>query len=93
MKKSQQLAPSALICLTIELTPQAAAALKRFAEKVSFEQASAALYPHVSANIRASQAHDILIALDKVDKALADANVHSWPWIDTGQPHWLSTDS
>lgn len=71
--------------LTLELTPEQAAALKRFAEKVSYEQASAVLYPHVSADIRANQATAILIALDRLDEALCEAAVGSWPWIDTGR--------
>lgn len=71
--------------LTVELTPECAAALKRFAEKVSYDQASAVLYAHVRADIRAKQTNDILVALSAVYESLADAEVHSWPWIDTGR--------
>jgi hypothetical protein len=74
------------VTITLNLDPGVAAGLKRFAEKVSFEQASAVLYPHVHADIRANQAHAILIALDQLDKALCDAEVRSSPWIDTGRP-------
>ncbi len=71
--------------LTVELTPVQAAALKRLAEKTSYEQASAVLYAHIGADIRAEQAHDILIALDRLNEALAESNVRAWPWIDTGR--------
>ena len=74
------------VTITLNLDPGVAAGLKRFAEKVSFEEASAVLYPHVRADIRGNQAHAILIALGLIDKALADADVHSWPWIETGAP-------
>lgn len=71
--------------LTLELTDIQAAALKRFAEKTGYSEAMAVLYPHVGPEIRGNQAHDILIALARIDEALADLNVHSWPWIETGQ--------
>jgi len=74
------------VTITVNLDPGVAAGLKRFAEKVSFEQASAVLYPHVDADTRGNQAHAILIGLAKLDEALADAKVRSWPWIDTGRP-------
>jgi hypothetical protein len=72
--------------LTLELTPAAAAALKRFAEKISFEQASSVLYGHVKADLRSEQASEIVAAFGVLDTALADADVSSWPWIDTGRP-------
>lgn len=75
-----------MIRLTVELTPESAAALKRFAEKVSYEQASAVLYTHVAADIRAEQTHSILVALATLNEALTEANVRTWPWIDTGRP-------
>jgi hypothetical protein len=74
------------VTITLNLDPGVAAGLKRLAEKVSYEQASAMLYPHVNADIRANQAHAILIGLATLDEALADAEVRSWPWIDTGHP-------
>lgn len=74
-----------MITLTLELTADAAAALKRFAEKVTFEEAAAVLYPHVKAEIRSDQASQIISAFAQLDTALADAHVSSWPWIDTGR--------
>lgn len=74
------------VTIAVNLDPGVAAGLKRLAEKVSYEQASAVLYPHVPADIRANQAHDILIALAKLDEALADAGVRSHPWINSGRP-------
>lgn len=74
-----------MITIRLELTPDAAAALKRFAEKVTFEEASGVLYPHVKAEIRSDQASQIISAFAQLDTALADANVSSWPWIDTGR--------
>lgn len=74
-----------MITLTLELTPAAAAALKRFAEKVTFQVATAVLYPHVDAAIRADQASQIVSAFAQLDTALSDAHVSSWPWIDTGR--------
>jgi hypothetical protein len=72
--------------VTLELTPESAAALKRFAEKVSFEQAASVLYGHVKADIRSEQASQIIAAFGVLDTALADADVSSWPWIDSGRP-------
>jgi hypothetical protein len=74
------------VTITLNLDPGVAAGLKRFAEKVSFEQAASVLYPHVHADIRANQTHAILIGLAKLNEALADAEVRSWPWVDSGQP-------
>lgn len=71
--------------LTLDLTETQAAALKRFTEKTGYSEAMAVLYPHVGREIRGNQAHDILIALARIDEALADIDVHSWPWIETGQ--------
>jgi hypothetical protein len=72
--------------LTLNLTDTQAAALKRFAEKVSLAQAASVLYAHLSKDIRADQAYEILHAFAALDDALVHANVHSWPWIATGQP-------
>lgn len=71
--------------LTLELTPNQAAGLARLAEKTDFQKAMEVLYPHVDRDVRANQVHDILNALDQVSKALAEAEVHTWPWIDTGK--------
>jgi hypothetical protein len=74
-----------VIRLTIELTPDQAAGLRRFADKTGFEEAMAVLYPHVAHNTRAEQAHTILTAVGKIDAALEEAEVSAWPWIDTGR--------
>lgn len=74
------------ITVTLNLDPVAAAGLKRFAEKVSHEQARSVLYAHVAATVRDNQSHDILEALEVLDRALSDAGVRSWPWIETGKP-------
>ena len=71
--------------ITLDLTETQAAALKRFAEKTGYAEAMAVLYPHVDREIRGNQAHEILIALARIDEALADLHVHSWPWIETGE--------
>jgi len=71
---------------TIDLDPNELAGLRRFAEKISHEQAYSVLYGHVKPDIRSAQAADIIAAFAKLDKALADAGVASWPWIETGRP-------
>lgn len=71
--------------VTLELSPNCAAALMRFAQKVTFEQAGAVLYPHVHADIRSDQAAEIISALSHLERVLADADVSAWPWIDTGR--------
>ena len=78
------------VTVTLRLEPIAAAGLKRFAEKVSHEQARSVLYAHVAATIRDNQSHDILVALDALDRALSDAGVRSWPWVETGNVGALS---
>ena len=79
------LTASGIVRVTLELTPDAAAAMKRFAEKISFEQALSVLYPHLSRELRSDQASQIIAAFCTLDTALAAANVSSWPWIDTGK--------
>ena len=75
-----------MLHITIEMTAEHAAALKRFAEKVNYDMACSVLYSHRPKSLRADQAAAIISALATVDRALADANVTSWPWIETGQP-------
>lgn len=70
----------------LELSPEQAAGLKRFADKVAHSDAMAVLYPHVRADVRSEQASEIIAAFDVLDRALADAGVASWPWIETGRP-------
>ena len=73
------------VTITLNLDPQCAAGLKRFAEKVTFEQAAAVLYPHVAGEIRSEQTYQILQAFEMLRRAMADAKVRDWPWIETGQ--------
>jgi len=72
------------IRVTLELTANQAAALKRFADKVSYTHASSVLYPHLGADIRSGQVGDILSAFAELEKALIYSHVSAWPWIDTG---------
>lgn len=71
--------------VTLSLSPEAAAGLKRFADKVTHSDALAVLYPHVKRDIRDEQAYQIMDAFAEVTKRLADAAVRDWPWIETGQ--------
>jgi len=80
-----------MLQIPIEMTAENAAALKRFAEKVNYEKvnydmACSVLYSHRPKSLRADQAAAIISAFATVDRALTDANVTSWPWIETGQP-------
>ena len=72
------------IAVTVELTPNQAAALLRLCDKFAHCDASQYLYPHVSAAIREEQAYDMCHALTKIEKVLADTHARSWPWIETG---------
>jgi len=72
------------LTLTLELTPTQAAALRRFADKVSSTHATSVLYPHISASVRSGQAADIVSAFYQLEKALIESRVSAWPWIDTG---------
>lgn len=71
--------------LTVDLSPEQAAGLRRFAEKVSHEMAVSVLYGHVMSDIRINQISQILAAFGALEVALSDADVSSWPWIETGQ--------
>ena len=75
-----------MLHITIELTAEHAAALKRFAEKANYDMACSVLYSHRPKSLRADQAAAVISALATVDRALADAHVTSWPWIETGKP-------
>jgi len=72
--------------IILELDPAQAAGLKRFAEKVSHDNAMAVLYPHVRKEVRDDQAYAIVDAFSALDRALADAGARSWPWVETGEP-------
>lgn len=70
--------------ITLELEPEQAAGLMRFADKVTHADAMAVLYAHRPLNLRNDQAHAIMDAFSALSKALSDANISTWPWIDTG---------
>jgi hypothetical protein len=72
------------ITVNLTLSPVQAAGLKRFAEKVTHDDALAVLYPHVAPELRSDQAYTILNAFARLESDLADAGVRSWPWIETG---------
>ena len=71
------------VVVELELADEELAGLKRFAEKVTHEQAMSVLYPHVKREVRDDQAYAIVHAFAKLDEALS--NVRSWPWIETGK--------
>lgn len=73
------------VTISLTLPAGAAAGLKRFAEKVSHSDAMVVLYPHVSKETRTDQAYEIMDAFAAIDKALADAHVSIWPWIESGR--------
>ncbi len=73
-----------MIAITLELSPERAAALLRLCDKLDFGDARRPLYPHVSAAIREEQAYEIMRAAAQVQKALEEAGVSAWPWIETG---------
>ena len=73
------------ITVTLKLTANQAAALRRFADKVSYTHASSVLYPHIRAEVRSEQVADIRSAFAEVEKALIQSQVSAWPWIDTGR--------
>lgn len=70
--------------VTIELKPEQAAGLLRFADKVNHPAAASVLYAHVSAEIREEQVFAILDGFRELHRALADAGVQPWPWVETG---------
>jgi len=74
------------VTIIVTLTPEQAAGIKRFAEKVSHSDAMAVLYPHIPQPLRSDQAYQIMEAFGVIDHALTDAAVRSWPWIETGKP-------
>lgn len=70
----------------LELDPIHAAALKRFAEKVSFSEARAITYGDHSKEQRDARAYEVIAAFSKLEDALADAGARGWPWVETGKP-------
>lgn len=72
--------------ITVTLTAEQAAGLRRLCDKISHEHAQQFLYPHVSKDIRSDQAYQMLQAFDQIGEALDDAKAPStWPWLDTGR--------
>lgn len=74
------------VTITLNLHPGQAAGLKRFANKVAHSDALAVLYPHVPPELRSEQAYQILQAFEVVRRALDEAYVSDWPWMETGRP-------
>lgn len=74
-----------MIRITLELEPGDAAALKRLAEKTGHAEALAVLYAHRPRHVRDEQASQIVRAVGVLDKALEQARVASWPWVETGE--------
>lgn len=71
------------VTLTVELTPELAAALKWVAEKLTHDDCMQHTYAHRPKEERVERAYEMLDALREIEKAL-DA-VRSWPWIETGR--------
>ena len=71
------------IRISLALEPTQAAALYRLCDKLSTQDAQRYLYPHLPADTRSEQAHDMVTAATQVQNALADAGVNAYPWIDT----------
>ncbi len=70
--------------ITLELEPDVAAALARLADKFTHSDAAQYLYPHVAADIRKAQAYHMVHAMAAIEKALLQADVRGWPWVETG---------
>ncbi len=83
--------------LNLRLTPEAAAGLKRYCEKVDHAMADTVLYPHKPPKLRLQQSADIIEAFNELDRALLEKHVVSFPWIDTahvtdqGLSEWQTT--
>lgn len=73
-----------LVRVTLELTTDQAAALHRFVDKASYQEAHAVTYGHANPELRSAQAYEIISATAVVQRALQDVGVGSWPWIETG---------
>lgn len=69
--------------ISVTLEPEHAAALFRLCDKFSHTDARQYLYPHLPRDIRDQQAYQMVIAADRLHRALRDAGVESaWPWIE-----------
>lgn len=71
--------------ITLELTPEQASGLLRFADKMTHADAMRVLYGHVPKATREDQAYMILWAFDLLQRALTAKGVTSFPWIETGR--------
>lgn len=69
----------------IELTANQAAALHRLCDKLTHSDAQNYLYGHISKELRSDQAYDMVRAAAGLQKALEEANVRGWPWVETGR--------
>jgi hypothetical protein len=69
--------------LVIEVSPTEAAALKRLADKFGHTDAQAYLYAHLPKELRSDQAYDMVRAMAAVEKALEEADVAAWPWVES----------
>lgn len=74
------------VTVTLNLDPACAAGLKRFADKITHGDAMAVLYPHRPKALRDEQAYQIIQAFEVITRALVDARISDFPWIETGQP-------
>lgn len=71
--------------ITVVLEPNAAAALCRFMEKMTFSMARDVVYGHNPKDLQEDQAYQIVHACSALHEALTDAGVRGWPWVDTGR--------
>ncbi len=72
------------VTITVELDVNCAAALARLCQKFGHYDGDQYLYPHIDETIRAQQRYDMVYATTAVEKALAEAGVGGWPWVETG---------
>lgn len=70
--------------ITVELTPEQAAALLRLCNKVTHSDCLAYLYPHVRLGVRNDQAYDMVHATSALAEKLCKQGVSDFPWIETG---------
>lgn len=73
------------VTVRLELSPEQAAGLRRFADKSGWAEAMAVLYAHKPKELREEQASTIIAALGALERSLAEADVATFPWIETGR--------
>lgn len=71
--------------ITLELEPNHAAALHQLCRKMGHTDALQFLQPHISREIRSDQAYDMVHGCAVLERALEEARVNYWPWIETGR--------